>query len=84
MRRSVPPVSITVNRSRAASSSVAMVSPLVTTVTPSRSVRWTSARATAVVVVPTSSTTVWPDCTSSAARRPIAAFSAAWAVAVSS
>ena len=51
--RSVPPVTTTVIRGIAGSSSRAIVSELVKTVTSSRSVRRTSARAMAVVVVPT-------------------------------
>ena len=66
-RRSVPPVMITETRGHACSSSSATVSPLVTTVTSRRSPRATSARAIAVVVVPTSSTTVSPLATRLAA-----------------
>ena len=54
-------------RGAARSSSSAMLSALVTTITSRSSVRWISARAIAVVVVPTSSSTVSPSPTMLAA-----------------
>src|SRR5215211_2890795 len=72
--RRVPPVTTTLMRGAARSSSRAMLSPLVTTVTSFRSLRSTSARAMAVVVVPTSRITVSPGAIIAAACTPMLDF----------
>src|SRR5215211_5229706 len=72
--RRVPPVTTTLMRGVARSSSRAMLSPLVTTVTSRRSVRRTRARAMEVVVVPTSRITVSPAAIMAAAWTPMLDF----------
>ncbi len=71
-------------RPTASSSSRATVSPLVTTVTSSSSVRATRARAIAVVVLPTSTRTLIPGRTMPAAYVASRAFSVASVPEVSS